>query len=107
MQTITLEEAKENYPNMITVLQVVKPVLKDNFTRVIAQKDVADIFNVYVDTSLSEDDLFAYYHKVPEEISQAEIGAAMLCHISQLGDRPKDTRLLDVTDAVKELYNAN
>lgn len=105
MQTITLEEAKESYPNMVTVLRIFKPLLKGRTMRVLAQKDVSDVFNIYVDTDVSFEELLKQYRSVPAEIADAEVGAAAVRPIVHLHNDFSDTQLLEVTEATEELWN--
>lgn len=105
MQTITLEEAKESYPNMVTVLLVFKPLLAGRTKRVLARKDVSDIFNIYVDTDVEFDELLKQYKRVPTEIADAEIGASAVRPIEHLHRDFSDSRLLDATEVAEVLWN--
>lgn len=108
MQTITLKEAEENYPDMVTVLRVFKPILKGNTGKLIALKDVVGISTVYVDTELSSRSLIDHFCEcVPERIQDAEIGTSLILPMSPVVQAYDEADLIDVTKAAQEVWNGN
>lgn len=102
---LTMEEAKNFYPNMLTVLQCYKQLLKDNVTVAIMQRDHCDASCVYVDTDVDYRTLIEYYMPhVPESVWDSDIGLSIVLPIDDL-KVTSDPRLFDVTEVAKEVWS--
>lgn len=102
MQTITMEEAISDFPNMVTVLRCFAPLLKGRTTQVLMVRDIQDASMLYVDGGFDDGQLNTFYMKnVPDRIANSEFGdSGVVCN-----DGILPTRYIDVTDIAKEIWN--
>lgn len=102
MKTMTMERAREEFPNMVTVLTDCANALKEKVTKVLIHTDVWDAAEIYIDGDFEFKEFFAIMRaNVPEDIVDAEIGCSMLLPMEMFRD---DDRAYDVTNIAKEIW---